>query len=97
MSLRPYQQAAVEAVANEWQNGNRETLLVAATGAGKTQMFLHLVMSALDADPAARALVIAHRRELIEQPLERIRLMDSAWLMRGPIERPRVGLITQGY
>lgn len=97
MTLRPYQQAAVEAVANEWQNGNRETLLVAATGAGKTQMFLHLVMSALDADPAARALVIAHRRELIEQPLERIRLMDSAWLIRGPIDRPRVGLITQGY
>lgn len=97
MSLRPYQQAAIAAVRNEWSSGNRETLLVAATGAGKTQMFLELVMSALDADPAARALVVAHRRELIEQPLDRIRQMDASWLMRGPIDRPRVGMITQGH
>lgn len=98
MGLRDYQQAAVAAVRREWDAGKHETLLVAATGAGKTQMFLSLLMDDLDRTPDARALVIAHRRELIEQPLDRIRLMDAGWLMRGPsIDRPRVGMITQGH
>lgn len=97
MGLRDYQMAAIAAVRTEWEQGNRETLLVAATGAGKTQMFLSLLMHDLDQQPDARALVIAHRRELIEQPLDRIRLMDAGWLMRGPsLDRPRVGMITQG-
>jgi superfamily II DNA or RNA helicase len=98
MGLRDYQTAAIAAVRQEWESGNRETLLVAATGAGKTQMFLSLLMHDLDADPTARALIIAHRRELIEQPLDRIRLMDAGWLMNGPaLDRPRVGMITQGH
>ena len=75
--LRDYQQRAIHNVYEQWQSGHRETLLVAATGAGKTQMYLSIGMEALDIDPDARALVIAHRRELIEQPIERIKLMKA--------------------
>jgi hypothetical protein len=61
-------------------------------------MFLSLLMNDLDADPSARALIIAHRRELIEQPIDRIRLMDAGWLMNSPaLDRPRIGMITQGH
>jgi len=94
--LRDYQQRAIHNVYEQWQSGHRETLLVAATGAGKTQMYLSIGMDALDVDPDARALVIAHRRELIEQPIERIKLMNAQWLLNGSIDRPRVGVITQG-
>jgi superfamily II DNA or RNA helicase len=94
--LRDYQERAIHNVYEQWQSGHRETLLVAATGAGKTQMYLSIGMDALDVDPDARALVIAHRRELIEQPIERIKLMNAQWLLNGSIDRPRVGVITQG-
>lgn len=93
MQLRDYQTEAIAAVRADWSAGCTDTLLVAATGAGKTQMFLSLVMAELDADPAARALILAHRQELIEQPLGRVRQMDPDWLLRGVLERPRVGVI----
>jgi superfamily II DNA or RNA helicase len=34
MKLRPYQLTAKKAVQNEWQKGNRRTLLVLPTGCG---------------------------------------------------------------
>ena len=69
--LRDYQSNAVQRIYEQWRRGNHETLLVAATGAGKTQIYLTVVMDELDANPDARALVIAHRRELIDQPVDR--------------------------
>lgn len=94
--LRDYQSTAVQRIYEQWRRGNRETLLVAATGAGKTQIYLTVVMDELDANPDARALVIAHRRELIDQPVERIGLMNERWPMGGVVDRPRIGVITQG-
>lgn len=93
MRLRPYQQDAIAAVEQAWATGHQDTLLVMATGGGKTNCLLHVLMSALDADPSARALVLAHRRELIEQPLDRIQHMDAEWLNRGILDRPRVGVM----
>jgi superfamily II DNA or RNA helicase len=93
MQLRDYQTKAIDAVLADWEAGQRETLLVMATGLGKTNTFLSLIMHALDRQPGARALVLAHRKELIDQPLERLRLIDPAWLMAGPLEQPRVGVI----
>ena len=94
--LRDYQSNAVQRIYDQWRRGNHETLLVAATGAGKTQIYLTVVMDELDANPDARALVIAHRRELIDQPVERIALMNERWPLGGVVDRPRIGVITQG-
>jgi superfamily II DNA or RNA helicase len=93
MQLRDYQTRAIDAVLADWEAESRETLLVMATGLGKTNTFLKLLMQELDASPGARALVLAHRKELIDQPLDRLRLIDPAWLMAGGLERPRVGII----
>jgi superfamily II DNA or RNA helicase len=92
MQLRTYQQDAIDAVKTAWQAGSRDTLLVAATGAGKTQMFLRLLMDELDSC-GGRGLIVAHRQELIDQPLQRIGQMDPDWLMAGVLDRPRVGIL----
>ena len=39
MQMRPYQQAAREAVHREWDEGRNRTLLVLPTGCGKTIVF----------------------------------------------------------
>lgn len=65
MELRPYQKEAVEAIFQEWEKGNKKTLLVQATGTGKTICF-----SAVAADVAGSGsdvLVLAHRDELLKQ------------------------------
>jgi len=66
--LRPYQVEQVEAVEKAW-NDYQSTLVVAATGTGKTT-----TLSAVIGRNAYRgkALVVAHRRELIDQLAQRI-------------------------
>lgn len=89
-TLRPYQEDAIAGVLADWPQ-HPATLGVAATGAGKTQIFLVLLMRVLQ--PGQRALVISHRVELVDQPLSRISQIDPDWLMAGALDRPRVGVI----
>ena len=72
MKLRPYQVDAVNAVMRDWQT-HPDVLGVAATGAGKTQIFLAILQQVCSPAllPESRALIIAHRQELIDQPVER--------------------------
>lgn len=68
MNLRPYQQLAVNAVLDSF--GDAQTsLIVMPTGTGKTVTFAHII------DQMAgngRAMVLAHREELIFQAAEKI-------------------------
>lgn len=88
LRLRPYQTEAIEAITRDWNAGLTDVLLVAATGAGKTVIFLELLNRVLDeyGDPfwpePKRGLILAHRRELIDQPLERIAALWPEWLLR---------------
>lgn len=66
--LRPYQIDALNAI-KERLGDNRSTLLVMATGCGKTQVFAHLIADRLH---LGRAMVIAHREELIDQAARRV-------------------------
>ena len=70
-TLRPYQIAAVDAVRDAWTRGHR-TLIVLATGTGKTTVFAEIIRRRRDAG-RGRALVIAHRIELLEQAADRLR------------------------
>lgn len=82
MELRPYQRQAVEAIEDRWAAGDRSTLLVQATGTGKT-----IVMSQVSADAVrkgGRVLVLAHRGELLEQAADKIR---SATGLRCSVEK----------
>lgn len=70
MELRPYQRDAVDAIEDRWGAGDRATLLVQATGTGKT-----IVMARVAADAVrmgGRVLVLAHRGELLEQAADKI-------------------------
>ena len=72
MKLRKYQRQAIDSIRQAWQDGDRNVLAVLATGAGKTVIFLALMDEILAEEPDARFLLVAHRKELIEQPAERI-------------------------
>jgi superfamily II DNA or RNA helicase len=71
MELRPYQKAAVESIFNEWGSGNLRTLLVQATGTGKTIVFSEVARQV--AERGGRTLVLAHRGELLDQAADKIR------------------------
>lgn len=77
MKMRRYQEAAVTAVLKEKTNGDARASLVLPTGAGKTVVFAEIIRRVLDGNPFARALVIAHRGELLEQAAEKIRLITG--------------------
>lgn len=66
-TLRDYQQEAVEAVFSEWQERN-STLVVCPTGTGKTQIFCEVIRRM----QPKRAMVLAHRGELITQAVNRL-------------------------
>lgn len=68
--LRPYQVDAIEAVLAEWER-LRATLVVSATGTGKTIMFLALLDHLRRQEAMTRALVLVHKIDLTTQPLEK--------------------------
>lgn len=90
MQLRPYQHDAVTAIRRDWENDILDTLVVAATGAGKTQIMLASLLGCSALPPllvdGKRGLLIAHREELISQPLERIASYWKDWL-------PKTGIV----
>lgn len=81
MQLRPYQLTTIENVKRDWQQHD-DVLAVLATGLGKTQVFLQLVIDMLKQDPSKRALILVHRAELAYQPVERIATFWPEWKYR---------------
>ena len=67
ITLRDYQKNAVDSVFREWETV-RSTLGVAATGTGKTTIFAEVVRRM----QPQRAMIVAHREELIFQARDRI-------------------------
>lgn len=77
-TLRPYQNDALDAVAKAVQDGNNRLLIKKPTGTGKTVMFAELprrLRAWLEQFPKGqrKMLVIAHREELLDQAVEKIR------------------------
>ena len=71
MELRPYQEAARQAIHTQWNSGVQRTLLVLPTGTGKTIVFAAVVEDAVSA--GRRVLILAHRGELLDQAADKIR------------------------
>lgn len=63
IGTRQYQTDCENAIVKEWESGNRATAAVLPTGTGKTVVFSHVIKRRLP----RRALIIAHREELIWQ------------------------------
>ncbi|QIG46782.1 DEAD/DEAH box helicase [Nordella sp. HKS 07] len=80
INLRQYQIEVIDELRAAVANGSKRTLLVAPTGAGKT-----VIASAIIAGAVAkgkRVLMVAHRRELIDQAC---RKLDDAGIKSGTI------------
>lgn len=73
LPLRPYQAQALEAVRAAHQRGITRQLVVLPTGGGKTVVFAHMV-----SQRPGRALVLAHRDELISQAAGKLALVGGA-------------------
>ena len=79
LELRPYQQNAIAAVSEEFERGHNHTLVVLPTGTGKTIVFAKIVE--LNIKGGKRALILAHRGELLEQASDKLKLacgLDTA-------------------
>jgi superfamily II DNA or RNA helicase len=71
LPLRPYQDEAIHAILAAQTRGVTRPLVVLPVGAGKTIVFAHLLRQR-----AGRALVLAHRDELLQQAVAKLRLID---------------------
>ena len=79
MKLRSYQREAVDRAREIWDLGVRRALMVLPTGAGKTVIFSATVREVLaEYAPSsdARALILAHRNELLEQARDKYLAAD---------------------
>jgi ATP-dependent helicase IRC3 len=73
LPLRPYQREAVTAVEASWAAGMLRPAVLMPTGTGKTVVFAHLIADWQKRQPRRRrALVVAHRHELLEQAAAKI-------------------------
>ena len=71
LTPRPYQYEAVAALLAATARGVERPLLVLPTGTGKTIVFALLVQRR-----RGRSLILAHRDELIQQAVDKLRLVD---------------------
>lgn len=67
IQLRQYQTEAIDAVRGVYRSGDRSAMIVLATGTGKT--FTALTMVRQTIQRGGRVLWLAHRSELVEQPV----------------------------
>lgn len=65
ISLRPYQQQAVEGIRQAYLSGSKAVLCVLPTGGGKTIIFSHI--AATSSARGKRVLILVHRIELLRQ------------------------------
>lgn len=73
--LRPYQKKAIENVERLEKKTNKQALVL-ATGLGKTVIFANIIKNKVK-NLGKKALVLAHREELLEQAKDKIQRQDE--------------------
>jgi superfamily II DNA or RNA helicase len=73
LPLRDYQLSGITTLYSRWEAGTRRPALVLPTGGGKTVMFGHITAGFLDDNPRRRALILAHRDELVTQAAKKVK------------------------
>lgn len=81
LTLRPYQQEALDAVFGAWRDNTQRPAAVLATGLGKTVIFGHLAQDFIERQtgsrpvpgaPGFRVVVLVHRDELADQAMNKL-------------------------
>lgn len=67
IQLREYQEECIQAVLSYLDAGHKRLGVSLATGSGKTVIFTHLIDRVPSVGSASQTLILAHRRELVEQ------------------------------
>lgn len=79
LTLRKYQQEAIDAVFRYWADGGNNPLIELATGTGKSLVIAQLCKSLLEQWPQLRIGIVAHQQELLSQNAqELLRLWPQA-------------------
>lgn len=92
MNLRPYQQEAVQATEDSWNNGFKSPLIVCPTGTGKTICFAAVAKN--EVDRGGRVLILAHRGELLQQAADKLK---SATGLGSSVEKAEQTSINDWY
>jgi superfamily II DNA or RNA helicase len=71
---RPYQQDVIDGALTLWRQGLRRIAAVLATGAGKTVIFS--IIARMCRATGLPVLVVAHRKELIDQAIDKLTQVD---------------------
>ncbi|WP_456369732.1 DEAD/DEAH box helicase [Thermodesulfatator atlanticus] len=87
LPLRPYQERALLRILDAYLEGRQSVAISLPTGCGKTIVFLALVRGVVEA--GGRVLIVAHRDELILQPVEKLSLVWSGAPEPGIIKAER--------
>lgn len=80
--LRPYQQEAIEAVAEAVERGQQNILLAMATGTGKTRLAIALMYELLRAKRFRRILFLVDRNALGRQTLDAMSNTDTSGFLK---------------
>jgi len=67
VQLRPYQQAAIDALWHYWRNRGKAGLIVSPTGSGKSLLIAEICRKVLTDHPGTRIIQVTDSKELIEQ------------------------------
>lgn len=76
LELRAYQKECLEAIKTKYEAGVQRQVAVLATGTGKTIIFCHLI-SYLINKTGKKALILAHREELLKQAKDKLHRIDK--------------------
>ena len=74
MQLRDYQQDLIDRTRQEFALGRKKVLMQSPTGSGKTVTFVHIIANAIA--KGKKVLILAHRKELIEQAWRTLKKAD---------------------
>jgi ATP-dependent helicase IRC3 len=76
MQLRPYQTESIQKIEEAQKDGVNKQVMVMATGLGKTVVFSHLISDFVK-KTGKKALIIAHREELLNQAEDKLNKIDG--------------------